>query len=164
MKTMLTRDIDILMITVIKLDDSFPVSQFEIDGFNIPFRLGRNKNGGSILLYIFSYIVASRLNNYIFPNDIQAFFIELNIKSSIWLICCSNYPNRIFVSGHLDRIAKGIDTYSGKYEKILLMGDSKIELKEANMITICNQYKLKTSNEKPTCFKNSTNPSTDKLS
>ena len=86
MKTMLTHDIDILMITVTKLDDSSPASQFEIDGFNIPFRLGRNKNSGSILLYICSYIVASRLNNYIFPNDIQAFFIEINIKSSIWLM------------------------------------------------------------------------------
>ena len=39
MKTMLTRDIDILMITETKLDDSFPVSQFEIDGFSTPFRL-----------------------------------------------------------------------------------------------------------------------------
>ena len=64
METMFTHDIDILMITVTKLDDSFPASQFEIDGFNIPFRLGRNKNGGSILLYICSYIVASRLNNH----------------------------------------------------------------------------------------------------
>ena len=72
MKTMLTRDIDILMITETKLDDSFPVSQFEIDGFSTPFRLVRNKNGGGILLYIRSYIVASKLKSYIFPNDIEA--------------------------------------------------------------------------------------------
>ena len=71
MKTILTRDIDILMITKTKLDDSFPVSQFEIDGFSTPFRLDRNKNGGGILLYNRSYIVASKLNNYIFPNDIE---------------------------------------------------------------------------------------------
>ena len=71
MKTMLTRDIDILMITETKLDDSFPTSQFEIDVFSTPFRLDRNKNGGGILLYIRSYIVASKLNNYIFPNDIK---------------------------------------------------------------------------------------------
>ena len=159
MKTMLTRDTDILMITETKLDDSFPVSQFDIDGFSTPFRLDRNKNGGGILLYIRSYIVASKLNNYIFPNDIEAFFIEINIKGNKWLICCSYNPNRIFVSRHLDHIAKGIDTYSKKYEKILLMGDFNIELKEANMTTFCNQYKLKTLNEEPTCFKNYTNPS-----
>ena len=77
MKTMLTRNIDILMITETKLDDSFPVSQFEIDVFSTPFRQDRNKNGGGILLYICSYIVASKLNSYIFPNDIEVFFIEI---------------------------------------------------------------------------------------
>ena len=65
------------MITETKLDDSFPVSQFEIDGFSTPFRQDRNKNGGGILLYICSYIVASKLNSYIFPNDVEAFFIEI---------------------------------------------------------------------------------------
>ena len=75
MKIMLTRDIDIFMITETKLDDSFPVLQFETNGFSAPLRLDRNKNGGGILLYIRSYIVASKLNNYIFPNDIEAFFI-----------------------------------------------------------------------------------------
>ena len=39
------------------------------------------------------------------------------------------------------------------------MGDFNIELKEANMTTFCNQYKLKILNEEPTCFKNYTNPS-----
>ena len=47
---MLTHYIDILMITETKLDDSFSVSQFGIDGFSTPFRLDRNKNGGGILL------------------------------------------------------------------------------------------------------------------
>ena len=96
MKIMLTHYIDILMITETKLDDSFSVSQFGIDGFSTPFRLDRNKNGGGILLYIRSYIVASKLNNYIFPNDIEAFFIEINIKGNKWLICCSYNANRIF--------------------------------------------------------------------
>ena len=86
---MLTRDIDIFMITETKLDDSFPVLQFETNGFSAPLRLDRNKN-------IRSYIVASKLNNYIFPNDIEVFFIEINIKGNKWLICCSYNANRIF--------------------------------------------------------------------
>ena len=68
------------MVTETKLDNSLPVSQFEIDGFSTPFRLDQNKNGGGILLFIRSYIVASKLNNYIFPNDIEAFFNETKIK------------------------------------------------------------------------------------
>ena len=59
---MVTEEIDILMITETKLDDSFPASQFLIQGFCTPFRLDRNENGGGILLYIRSYIASTKLN------------------------------------------------------------------------------------------------------
>ena len=40
---MLLDDIDIFMVTERKLDDSFPASQFNVEGFSTPFRLDRNK-------------------------------------------------------------------------------------------------------------------------
>ena len=40
---MVTEEIDILMITETKLGDSFPASQFFIQGFCTPFRLDRIK-------------------------------------------------------------------------------------------------------------------------
>ena len=159
MKPMLMHDLDIFMVTETKLDDSFPVSQFNVEGFSTPFRLDRNKNGGGIILYIRSYIIASKLTSFTFPNDIEAFFIEINLKGNKWLICCSYNPNRTFVSNHLDHIAKGINTYSKKYEKILLMGDFNVAFTEANMAAFCNEYKLKALNKEPTCFKNYMSPS-----
>ena len=51
-------NIDILMISESKLDDSFPDSQFLIEGFGKPFRLDRNRNGGGIMLFIWSDIPA----------------------------------------------------------------------------------------------------------
>ena len=59
---MVAEEIDILMITETKLDDSFPASQFSIQGFCTPFRLDRNKNGGRILLYIRSKMILTELN------------------------------------------------------------------------------------------------------
>ena len=38
MKPMLMHDLDIFMVTETKLDDSFPVSQFNVEGFSTPFR------------------------------------------------------------------------------------------------------------------------------
>ena len=35
-------NIDVLMISETKLDESFPTSQFMINGFSAPFRLARN--------------------------------------------------------------------------------------------------------------------------
>ena len=138
MKPMLLDDIDIFMVTETKLDNSFPASQFNVESFITPFRLNRNKNGGGIILYIRSYIIASKLTNFTFSNDIEAFFVQINLKSNKWLICCSDNPNRTFVSNHLDHIAEGINTYSKKQEKMLLMGDFNVGFTEANMVAFQN--------------------------
>ena len=45
-------NLDILLISETKLDDSFPSAQFLLDGFSKPYRLDRRSNGGGILLYI----------------------------------------------------------------------------------------------------------------
>ena len=74
------------MVTETKLDDSFPASQFNVKGFSTPFRPDRNKNGGGIILYIRSYIIASKLTSFAFPNDIEAFFTEVNLIGNKCLI------------------------------------------------------------------------------
>ena len=43
-------NIDILMITEIKLDESFQIGQFFISGFSISLRLNRDRIGSGILL------------------------------------------------------------------------------------------------------------------
>ena len=40
------------MISETKIDDSFPVGQFLVEGFCTPYRLDHNSKGGSILLYV----------------------------------------------------------------------------------------------------------------
>ena len=44
-------NVDVLMISETKIDDSFPVGQFLIEGLCTPYRLDRNSKGGGILLY-----------------------------------------------------------------------------------------------------------------
>ena len=39
------------MVSETKLDKSFPVSQFLIDGYGPPFRLDRDNNGAGIILF-----------------------------------------------------------------------------------------------------------------
>ena len=73
---MLMHDIGIFMVTETKLDGFFPNSQFNVEGFSTTFRLHRNKNGDGIILYIRSYIIASKLTIFTFPNDIEAFLLK----------------------------------------------------------------------------------------
>ena len=42
LKETITNKVDILLISETKLDSSFPLNQFHIDGFTTPYRLDRN--------------------------------------------------------------------------------------------------------------------------
>ena len=44
------------LISETKLDDSFPIAQFQMKGFSIRYRYGRNGKGSGRLLYIREYI------------------------------------------------------------------------------------------------------------
>ena len=45
---MVKDNIDFLLVTESKLDDTFPLGQFQIEGFSRPIRLDRNRNGGGL--------------------------------------------------------------------------------------------------------------------
>ena len=72
----------ILLGTECKIDDSFPTAQFHMQGYSTPFRLNRNSHGGGILLYVLEDIPAKLINNINFDNDIEAMFIELNLRKT----------------------------------------------------------------------------------
>ena len=44
-------NVDFLMVTETKIDKSFPTSQFIVLSFTSPYRFGRIKEGGGILVY-----------------------------------------------------------------------------------------------------------------
>ena len=52
LKTVICGNIDILVVVETKLDDTFPDSQFFIEGYSTPFRLDRNRNRGGVLIYV----------------------------------------------------------------------------------------------------------------
>ena len=80
--------IDILLITETKIDDPFPISRFYIEGFSTPFRLDRNDVGGGILLYVREGIPAKEINTTKFAENIEALFIEINLRKKKMVFEC----------------------------------------------------------------------------
>ena len=72
-------NIDILVLTETKLDDTFSTANFIIPGFTNPYRRDRTANGGGILIYVREDIPSKELLNHNFPNDIEGIFIELTL-------------------------------------------------------------------------------------
>ena len=48
----ITGNVDILMISETKLDNSFPESQFLIEGYSKLYRIHNDYHGGGIMLYV----------------------------------------------------------------------------------------------------------------
>ena len=96
--------------------------------FCTPFRLDQNKNCGGILLYIRSNITSTKLSRYKIKNQIEAFFVEIGIRNSICLLCCSYNPSKLQIASNIQEISNGIDAYCKKYENILLMGDFNVDV------------------------------------
>ena len=69
----INRNLDVILLTETKLDDSFPSAQFMLKNFGIPYRLDRNSNGGGLLLYV--------------REDIPSNFLKVKSNCNIESIC-----------------------------------------------------------------------------
>ena len=124
--------IDVLKISETKIDYSFPIGQFLIEGFCTPYRLDRNSKGGGVLLYVREDIPSNLITVDINPgiNLIESFYVELNLRNNKWLINCSYNPHKSLIGNDLDAVSKTLDLYSSAYDKIILLGDFNTEIDE----------------------------------
>ena len=95
------------VISEIKVDNTFTVSQFCVPGYSVPFRLDRIGKGGCIR-------PCRMLSKFTFEKEIEAFAIENNLHKVKWLLVCSYNPNLCNIPVHLTKVDKGIDFNSKK--------------------------------------------------
>ena len=84
LRELVAGNVDILCIAEIKLDPSFPNSQFLIPGFHKPLRMGVSSRRGGILVHINSS-KSKMLTKFKLPNNIQIIPFELNLRKDKWL-------------------------------------------------------------------------------
>ena len=144
------------MISETKIDESFPKGNFLIEGFSTPYRLDRDSKGGGIMLYVRADIPSNLLAFEDKP--IESLFIELNLQNTKILINCSYNPHKSEIKKHLTALRNSLDLHSSKYEKILILGDFNVEIEEANMKSICQNYNLKSLIKQLICYKNLNKP------
>ena len=111
-------NIDILMISETKLDQSFPTNQFMTNGFSAPFRLDRNDKGGGIILYIREDIQSRLVSTE--SSQVEGFFAEINLRNKKKsLACCYYNPKKDLIPQHLHALSKSIDVLTSKYDNLL---------------------------------------------
>ena len=85
------------MISESKIDDSFPDSQFFLDGYSTystPYRLDRNRNGGGIMLFVHNDIPSKMISIEKLPTEnflIVCFYhVTYEFESVSTLYSCLN--------------------------------------------------------------------------
>ena len=137
------------MISETKIDNSFPVSQFTMIGYSIPFRLDRTSHGGRILWFVREDIPCKIIKT-VCDADFEGIFVEINLRKTKWLLCCSYNPNKSNIANHLKKICKILDKLNSTYDNLVLLGDFHAEF--------LNLYNLKNLVKQNTCFKNPDKP------
>ena len=82
-KEIFTNNIDILLLSETKLDQSFPSNMFSMEGFRM-FREDRNQNGGGLIFYVNENIACRVIDLNI--TDIEVIAIEVNFKNIRWIL------------------------------------------------------------------------------
>ena len=103
---MVSSKIDVLISSEKKIDNTFPVSQFCVLEYSVPFSLDRTGNGGVIMLYVKEHITCRMLSK--FKKEVEAFALEINLRKVKWLLVCFYNPNFSNLPVHLNAIDKAI--------------------------------------------------------
>ena len=151
-------NIDILMVSETKIDNSFQVGNFVTDEFSTPYRLDHDNNGGGITLYVREDI-PSKLVATDEKNQIESFYVELNLRNEKSIINCSYNSNKTIICNHLDALSTYLNLHSTKYEKIVILGDFNVGTDEQHIKAFCDNYNLTSLiKQQSTCYKYPNNP------
>ena len=102
---MIRENINILLISGIKIDSTFPTSQFKIPGFSSPFRLDRSENGGGLLFYTREGIPSKLLPSQLFAN-IECITVEISFLRKKSLIFGTYHASKSLILNHLKILGK----------------------------------------------------------
>ena len=83
----------------------------------------------------------------------ESFFVEINLYKKKWLINCSYNPQKSDIRKHLDIISESLDTYSTKYENIVILGDFNecVEDEDESLDKFCKSYSFNSLMKQPAC-------------
>ena len=108
-------NIDLILISETKLDDSFRIAQFQVKGFSVQYRCDRNGKGGGLHLYIRENM-QSRLLISKSKCNIEILSVAVNLRKRKWFLNCSYNPHQNLISNHFECLNHLIDKHGNSFD------------------------------------------------
>ena len=105
-------NLDILVIMETKLDESFPSSQFTLEGYQMPLRLDRNSDGGGIIVYIREGIPCRKIKSHNPNGDFEGIFFEINLRKNKWLFFGGYNPKKENIVNFLTNVSSTLEHFN----------------------------------------------------
>ena len=68
------------------------------------------------LCFILGEDISLRLIERKVRNNVELFFVEINLRKKKWLLCCSYNPHKNSISNYVDVLGRELDVNSSNYE------------------------------------------------
>ena len=142
MSSLVSENVDILIVAETKLDSSSPTAHFLIPGFHHPFRLDINRQSGGLLVYVKGSIPAKVPTSFGPPLDNQIIVFEINLRKEKWLFVGIYKPPSLNSQYFLDTLSDLLDFYSNHYDNKVILGDFNLKPTDPLMMTFLNEKDL----------------------
>ena len=133
-----------LKIIETKIDDTFPTSQFLIEGYSKPYRQDRNRYGGGIIIFIRDDLPSKLLSRHTFSHD----------RKEKLLLFGTYLPPSQSDLYYFEQIGQSLDVYNRDYNKA-----GGFNASEKCLSSFLFEYGFKNLIKEKTCSKNPNNPS-----
>ena len=112
LKNIIKGNLDILVLTETKIDESFTNQEFRIDGYT-SIRLDRDIHGG-VLVYAREDIPYREIRYHTSTRDLEEVTLEINLRKSKWLLFGVYNHTKLNIDLFLNLLAPIIETHMGR--------------------------------------------------
>ena len=142
-KELISNNINILVISETKLDQSFSPGQFHIEGYMPPIMADRNRHGGGLLIYMKEGVPAKEVSlRNSTAKDVVAKAVEINLHKIKWLLIGIYRPPSQSKIVFLEEMRKNFEQFCTKYENFLMIGDFNLcEDNLENVVKVATCFK-----------------------
>ena len=85
------------------------MGQLLINGYSPPIRLDSDIHGGGLMLLVMEDIPCKLLS--LGNEPMEVFYVEMNVRKSKWLLCCSHSPSRRNTDSHPEHFSRILALY-----------------------------------------------------
>ena len=109
------QNVDVLAVAETKIDASFPLFQFFLEGYHSPYRLDISLKSVGLLVFVKGTIPSRQLSLPKFQFRIQALPFELNLRKEKWLVIVICRPPLNLLSRFLESLTGTNDFFSSAF-------------------------------------------------